>query len=89
VAHYFGMMIGLYALTSWAPQLVKSLSSLYSNSMVGFLLAIPHLIALAAMILVSRSGRGKDSRASGVASWAREIATQLNVSLGTLYNRLR
>jgi len=55
VLTYFGMMIGLYALTSWAPQLVKSLSSHYSNSMVGLLLAIPNLVALAAMIFVSRS----------------------------------
>jgi ACS family tartrate transporter-like MFS transporter len=55
VLTYFGMMIGLYALTSWAPQLVKSLSSHYSNSMVGFLLAIPNVVALAAMIFVSRS----------------------------------
>ena len=55
VLTYFGMTIGLYALTSWAPQLVKSLSSLYSNTMVGLLVAIPNLVALAAMIFVSRS----------------------------------
>jgi len=54
VLTYSGMMIGLYALTSWAPQLVKSLSTHYSNSLVGFLLAIPNLVALAAMIFVSR-----------------------------------
>ena len=52
---YFGMMIGVYALTSWAPQLVRSLSSHYSNSMVGLLLAVPNLVALAAMIFASRS----------------------------------
>jgi hypothetical protein len=34
---------------------VKSLSSLYTNSMVGFLLAIPNLMALTVMIFVSRS----------------------------------
>lgn len=55
VLTYFGMMIGLQALNSWAPQLVKSLSSLYSNSMIGLLLAIPNLVALAAMIFVSRN----------------------------------
>ena len=43
---YFGMMISLYALTSWGPQLVKSLSSLYTNSRVEFPLAIPNLMAL-------------------------------------------
>jgi MFS transporter, ACS family, tartrate transporter len=52
---YFGMMISLYALTSWGPQLMKSLSSLNTNSMVGLLLAIPNLMALTVMIFVSRS----------------------------------
>jgi len=52
---YFGMMIGNYALQSWAPQLVKSLSGLYSNGIIGLLLAIPSVVGLAAMILVSRS----------------------------------
>jgi MFS transporter, ACS family, tartrate transporter len=52
---YFGMMIGNYALQSWAPQLVRSLSSLYSNGIIGLLVAIPSLVGLAAMILVSRS----------------------------------
>jgi len=52
---YFGLTIGTSALTSWAPQLVKSLSSHYSNSKVGLLLAIPNLVGLAAMILISRS----------------------------------
>jgi MFS transporter, ACS family, tartrate transporter len=49
---YFGMMIGLYAFISWAPQLVKSLSSLYSNTMVGLLLPIPYLVGLAGMIFI-------------------------------------
>ena len=52
---YFGMMIGNYALLSWAPQLVRSLSSQYSNTAVGFLLAIPNFLGLVAMIAVSRS----------------------------------
>ena len=52
---YFGLMIGNYALQSWAPQLVKSLSSLYSNGIIGLLVAIPNLVRLAAMILISRS----------------------------------
>ena len=52
---YFGMLIGLYSLTFWAPQLVKSLSSGYSNIEVGFLVMFPSLTGLAGMILVSRS----------------------------------
>lgn len=59
---YSGMMIGQYALTSWAPQLVKSLSPRYSNSMVGLLVAIPYLVGLAAMILASWSSDRKLER---------------------------
>ena len=55
VLTYFGMMIGLYALSSWAPQLLKSLSSLHSNSLIGLLVTIPNFVGLAAMIFVSRS----------------------------------
>lgn len=54
-AIYFGMMIGGYAMASWMPQLVKSLSSEYSNSVVGYLVMIPYLAALGGMILVGRS----------------------------------
>ncbi len=52
---YFGMMIGGYVMASWMPQLVKSLSSIYSNSLVGYLVMIPYLAGLAGMILVARS----------------------------------
>jgi ACS family tartrate transporter-like MFS transporter len=38
---------------------VKSLSSLYSNSMIGLLVTIPNLVGLAAMIIVSRSSDRK------------------------------
>ena len=44
---YFGITTGNYALQSWTPQLVKSLSTLYSNSMIGFLVTIPNLMGLA------------------------------------------
>ena len=52
---YSGLVLGVNALQSWGPQLLKSLSRDYSNSMVGLLLTIPNLVGLAAMILVSRS----------------------------------
>ena len=52
---YFGMTTGNWALQSWTPQLVKSLSSRYSNSVIGFLVMIPYLVGLAALIIVSRS----------------------------------
>jgi ACS family tartrate transporter-like MFS transporter len=55
IAINFGMMIGLYALIFWTPQLLKSFSGLYSNSTVGLLVMFPHLVGLVAMILVSLS----------------------------------
>lgn len=55
VVIYFGMMIGSYTLSFYAPKLVKSLSSEYSYSLVGYLVMIPYLAALVAMILVGRS----------------------------------
>jgi ACS family tartrate transporter-like MFS transporter len=64
---YFGMTTGNYALQSWIPQLVKSLSSLYSNSTIGLLVTIPNLVGLAAMITVSRSSDRKLERRSHVA----------------------
>jgi MFS family permease len=64
---YFGLTIGISALTSWAPQFVKSLSSRFSNSEVGLLLTIPHLLGLAAMILTSRSSDRKHERRYHVA----------------------
>jgi MFS transporter, ACS family, tartrate transporter len=54
-AIHFGMLIGLYTLSFWVPQLVQSLSSRHSNTAVGLLVMIPHLVGLAAMIFVSRS----------------------------------
>ncbi|HYL84068.1 MAG TPA: MFS transporter [Candidatus Angelobacter sp.] len=55
VAVYFGMMIGGYTMAFWMPQLVKSLSAEYSNSLVGYLVMIPYAAAFIGMILVSRS----------------------------------
>ena len=54
-AIYFGMMIGSYTLSFYAPKIVESLSSEYSYSLVGYLVMIPYLVALAGMILVGRS----------------------------------
>lgn len=52
---YLGMTAGTYTLTLWGPQLVKSLSSFYSNSFVGLLVMIPSMTGLIAMIFVARS----------------------------------
>jgi MFS transporter, ACS family, tartrate transporter len=55
VAIYFAMMIGSYTLSFYAPLLVKSLSNEYSNSLVGTVVMVPYLAALAGMIFVGRS----------------------------------
>jgi ACS family tartrate transporter-like MFS transporter len=53
-AIYFTLMVGLYVMNFWLPQVVKALSAHYSNTTVGVLVMIPHLVGLAIMLLVSR-----------------------------------
>jgi ACS family tartrate transporter-like MFS transporter len=55
VSIQFTYLIGLYSLSFWLPQVIKSLSSHYSNTVVGLLAVIPQLVGLASMVLVSRS----------------------------------
>ena len=50
---YFGTSTGLYAIGFWAPLIVKGLG--FSTVEVGFLVAIPNLIAVIGMILWSRN----------------------------------
>jgi MFS transporter, ACS family, tartrate transporter len=54
-AAYFTAMVGCNTITFWMPQLLKALSSQYSNTMVGILVTIPYVAAAIAMIAVSRS----------------------------------
>ncbi len=54
-AIYFAAMVGLYSMIFWMPQLLKVLSSQYSNTTVGLLVMIPYLVGLPVMILVGRS----------------------------------
>ena len=51
----FTYLIGLYSLSFWMPQVIKSLSSHYSNTEVGLLVVIPQLVGMTSMVLVSRS----------------------------------
>jgi ACS family tartrate transporter-like MFS transporter len=50
----FTALIGTYSLSSWMPQVVKALSSHYSNTVVGWLVVIPQGVGLVSMVLVSR-----------------------------------
>jgi len=54
-AIYFALIVGLYVMSFWLPQVVKGLSSHYSNTTVGLLVMIPHIVGLVVMLLVSRS----------------------------------
>lgn len=54
-AIYFAALLGFYSMIFWMPQLLRSLSSQYSNTTVGLLVMIPHLVGLPVMILVGRS----------------------------------
>jgi len=42
-------------MTFWMPQLIKAISSRYSNTTVGVLVMIPYLVALASMTAIGRS----------------------------------
>lgn len=50
----FGFDIGLYAMTFYMPQAMKAILAGRSNTLVGTLVLVPHLVGLAAMILISR-----------------------------------
>jgi ACS family tartrate transporter-like MFS transporter len=54
-AVYFAALIGVYSMIFWMPQMLKALSSQYSNTTVGLLVMIPYLVGLLVMILVGRS----------------------------------
>jgi sugar phosphate permease len=58
----FTLNTGMYSMNFWMPQLVKSLSSGISNSLIGLLVMIPHLVGLPVMVLVSRSSDRKRER---------------------------
>jgi len=81
----FTLNIGMYSLSFWMPQFVKSLSSLYSNTTIGFLVMIPYLAGLLAMVLVSRSSDRKMERRYHVAIPAAVAGIAL-VSLGATHS---
>jgi ACS family tartrate transporter-like MFS transporter len=63
VAFYAALMMGVYGLGFWAPQIVKSFGSL-SNRQVGLVLVVPYLCATVAMCLWARH-----SDRSGERTW--------------------
>lgn len=68
VAIYFFFLIDYYCINFWMPLEIKALSTHYSNTVVGLLVAIPNLLGLAAMVLVSYSSdRHRERRYHAVA----------------------
>ncbi|MCL4440749.1 MAG: MFS transporter, partial [Firmicutes bacterium] len=51
---YLLWMTGYYGFIMWLPTIVKGLSQYFTNQVVGWLVVIPYLGALLAMIVVSR-----------------------------------
>ena len=81
----FTLNIGMYSLSFWMPQFVKSLSSLYSNTTVGILVMVPYLVGLLGMVLVARSSDRKMERKYHVAIPAIVAGIAL-VSLGATHS---
>lgn len=51
---YFCIVTGLYGVGFWMPQIIKALSTLFSNTTVGFLTMIPYIVGAISMIWVGR-----------------------------------
>ncbi|MGH7933201.1 MAG: MFS transporter, partial [Candidatus Binataceae bacterium] len=62
-ALYFSIVIGLYGVSLWLPQIIKSFGSL-SDLEVGFIAAVPFVVAAVAMVQV-----GKASDRAGERRW--------------------
>ena len=58
----FALFVSVYTINFWIPQLVKLQLSGHSNSAIGFVVMIPNLVAISAMVLVSRSSDRKLER---------------------------
>jgi D-galactonate transporter len=55
IAPYFPLLLSMYTVVFWMPQLIRTLSHQYSNTTVGTLVMIPYIAAVVTMILVARS----------------------------------
>ena len=58
---YFGMVVTLYGVNFWLPQIVKAMG--FSNFETGLLVALPYMAAAPAMILWGRRSDRKNDRA--------------------------
>jgi MFS transporter, ACS family, tartrate transporter len=79
---YFGMVVGLYGVSFWLPQIVKGLGHL-SDFMVGVISALPFLAAALSMVAVGRSSDRTGERRRHLAISAFVGATGLVLSAAT------
>jgi ACS family tartrate transporter-like MFS transporter len=61
----FSIVIALYGLNLWQPQMIKAMG--YSNIETGFIVALPYLLAMAAMVALGASSDRTGERAGHVA----------------------
>jgi ACS family tartrate transporter-like MFS transporter len=61
----FSIVIALYGLNLWQPQMIKAMG--YSNVETGFIVALPYLLAMAAMVALGWSSDRSGERAGHVA----------------------
>jgi MFS transporter, ACS family, tartrate transporter len=76
---YLGVVMGLYGVSLWLPQIVKAMG--YTDRQVGYLLAIPYAISAGAMLLWGRHSDAKGERVWHVASAAALAAFGLVLSV--------
>jgi MFS family permease len=61
----FSIVIALYGLNLWQPQMIKAMG--YSNVQTGFIVALPYLLAMGAMVALGWSSDRSGERAGHVA----------------------
>ena len=71
----FSIVIGLYGLGLWMPQMISAMG--FSHLQTGFLVALPYLLAMAAMVLVGISSDRRGERVWHVAGSALAAALGL------------
>ncbi len=64
----FSIVIGLYGLNLWMPQMIKGLG--FSNQETGFLVALPYIVAMIAMVVAGFSSDRRGERVFHVAGSA-------------------
>jgi ACS family tartrate transporter-like MFS transporter len=77
---YLGIVIGLYGVGLWLPQIIKTMG--FSNAQVGYVIAIPYAFAALAMLLW-----GRHSDAAGERIWHVSLAATVGAAglVGSVY----